>query len=92
MSQTDKLVSRLVDREQYKNLTFEELRRLLKRCGFQERIGGADYIFTHPNLPRTVMLPKPHGGETRVKFPYIRRVREALQDVGCINSDEEGMS
>lgn len=50
MSQTDKLVSRLVDREQYKNLTFEELRRLLKRCGFQERIGGADLYFHPPQF------------------------------------------
>lgn len=92
MSQNDKLVSRLLDREQYKNLTFEELRRLLVQCGFKERIGGADHVFSHPNLPRTVMLPKPHGRENRVKFPYIRQVREALQHLGCIESDEEGIS
>jgi predicted RNA binding protein YcfA (HicA-like mRNA interferase family) len=90
MSQNDKLVGRLLDSEQYKNLTFEELRHLLLQCGFHERIGGADYVFKHPKLARTVMLPKPHGRESRVKFPYIRRVREALQAVECIKSDEEG--
>ncbi len=85
MSQIEKLVSRLLDSDQYKNLTFKELRHLLIHCGFHEHVGGADYVFTHPKLTRSVMLPKPHGGENRVKFPYIRRVREALQDVECIS-------
>lgn len=50
MTQMNKLFFKILSGTSDKNIDFEELRNLLKRLGFIERIKGSHFIFFKENI------------------------------------------
>ncbi len=63
------------------NVTIDEILALMRAFGFEERRTSDGYIFYHERLIG-VMLPRvaiPHGGEKKVKKPYITMCIDAIE-------------
>lgn len=71
-----KLLDRILRGTSDANIRFEELRRLLLRLGFEERIRGDHHIFTFADVPEILNLqPRGDGGAK----PYqVRQVRQLI--------------
>ncbi len=88
MSKRDKLLARLKDAAEAKNLSFDELKQLLSQYGFTARKGN-DWSFTLADPYVRLVIAEPHGGDKRMKWPYISRIRDAFQLLGLFNDDEK---
>ena len=84
MSRRNKLIARL--RSRPKDLSWEELARLLKALGYIEaktgRTSGSRRRFVHPNAP-AITLHKPHPSNT-VKMYIIDELLRVLGEEGLI--------
>ena len=75
MAKYDKLLTRVLQGTADANISFEELRHLLKRLGFAERIRGDHYIFTREGVEEILNL-QPKGAQAK---PYqVKQVRTAI--------------
>ena len=75
MAKYDKLLTRVLQGTADANISFEELRHLLKRLGFTERIRGDHYIFTREGVEEILNL-QPKGAQAK---PYqVKQVRTAI--------------
>jgi hypothetical protein len=71
----DKLLARILRGTADANSAFEELRHLLKRLGFAERIRGDHYIFTKDGVEEILNL-QPRGAQAK---PYqVKQVRGVI--------------
>jgi hypothetical protein len=71
----DKLLARILQGTADANISFEELRHLLKRLGFAERIRGDHYIFTREDVAEILNL-QPKGSQAK---PYqMKQVRAVI--------------
>jgi hypothetical protein len=76
MSKFSKLILKLMQGHSDKNIDFEELRRLLKRLGFNERIKGSHHIFFRHDVEEILNLQPDTGGKSK---PYqAKQVREII--------------
>lgn len=66
------------------NIKFDELRQLLKKLGFEERIKGDHYIFTKDNVEEIVIM-QPKG--SKAKGYQVRQVRNLIVKYGLGDSD-----
>ena len=66
MTKYDKLLSRILRGTSDANIAFEDLRHLLKRLGFAERIRGGHSIFTKDGVEEILNL-QPKGSHAK---PY----------------------
>lgn len=64
MAKYDKLLSRVLRGTSDANIAFEDLRHLLKRLGFAERIRGDHYIFTKEGVEEILNL-QPKGSQAK---------------------------
>jgi virulence-associated protein VapD len=67
------------------NIRFEDLRALLKRLGFEERIRGDHYIFTRQGVAEILNL-QPRGKQA--KAYQVKQVREVIVAHGLAAPDE----
>lgn len=75
MGQQDKLVTKILDGSSDANIHFNELRALLSRIGFAERIRGDHHIFTKEGVAEILNL-QPKGGKAK---PYqVKQVRQVI--------------
>ena len=75
MGKYDKLVLRILGGFADANIDFEELRELLMRLGFQERIRGSHHIFRRQGVEEKINLQR-DGAKAK---PYqVRQVRNVL--------------
>lgn len=76
MTAHKKLLDRVLRGTSDANIRFEELRRLLLRLGFEERIRGDHHIFTFRDVPEILNLqPRTDGGAK----PYqVRQARQVI--------------
>lgn len=75
MAKYDKLLSRILGGTADANILFEDLRHLLKRLGFTERIRGDHYIFTRDGVEDILNL-QPKGRQAK---PYqVKQVRGVI--------------
>jgi HicA toxin of bacterial toxin-antitoxin, len=75
MSQTDRLLLRILRGTSDANIPFEGLCRLLRRLGFDERIRGSHHIFTKEGVEEILNL-QPQGRQAK---PYqVKQVRAVL--------------
>jgi len=82
----DKLLSRILRGTSDANIGFEELRYLLKRLGFVERIRGDHYIFTKEGVEEILNL-QPKGSQAK---PYqVKQVRAALVKYRLAGGNDE---
>jgi predicted RNA binding protein YcfA (HicA-like mRNA interferase family) len=84
MTRRDKLVVRL--KAKPKDLTWDELVRLLEGLGYMEatsgKTGGSRRRFVHPTAP-VITLHKPHPGNI-VKMYVIKEVLRVLTEEGLL--------
>jgi len=82
----DKLLSRILRGTSDANTSFEDLRHLLKRLGFAERIRGDHYIFTKEGIEEILNL-QPKGHQAK---PYqVKQVRAAVVKYRLAGGDDE---
>jgi hypothetical protein len=82
----DKLLARILRGTADANITFEELRHLLKRLGFAERIRGDHYIFTREGVEEILNL-QPKGSQAK---PYqVKQVRAVIVKYRLAGGDDE---
>jgi HicA toxin of bacterial toxin-antitoxin, len=75
MSQSDRLLLRILRGSSDANIPFEGLCQLLRRLGFDERIRGSHHIFTKEGVEEILNL-QPKGRQAK---PYqVRQVRAVL--------------
>lgn len=71
----DTILLRVLSGSSDANIRFAELRGLLSRLGFAERIKGSHHIFTHPDVAEILNL-QPHDSLAK---PYqVKQVRALI--------------
>ena len=73
------LLRQILARQTGSNIRFSDLRRLLLRLGFEERISGSHHIFTRIGIPEKINL-QPQGGQ--VKTYQMQQVRRVFEKYG----------
>jgi virulence-associated protein VapD len=82
----DKLLSRILRGTSDANIPFEDLRQLLKRLGFAERIRGDHYIFTKEGVEEILNL-QPKGHQAK---PYqVKQVQAVIVKYRLAGGDDE---
>jgi predicted RNA binding protein YcfA (HicA-like mRNA interferase family) len=61
------------------NIAFDDLRRLLRRLGFEERIRGSHHIFRKPGIEEKLNLPR---DDSKAKVYQMRQVRAVILKYG----------
>lgn len=85
MGKYDKFVLRLLSGFADANIDFEELRDLLKRLGFEERIRGSHHLFRKPGVEAKINLQR-DGAKAK---PYqVRQVRSVLVNHRLVGEEE----
>ncbi|MGA7874501.1 MAG: type II toxin-antitoxin system HicA family toxin [Desulfoferrobacter sp.] len=76
MSDSEKLLIRILRGSSDANISFDGLRTLLKNLGFQERIRGDHHIFTKEGVEEILNLQPKSGDKAK---PYqVKQVRKAI--------------
>ena len=85
MGKYDKLVLRLLSGFADANVDFEELRDLLKRLGFEERVRGSHHLFRKPGVEAKINLQR-DGAKAK---PYqVRQVSSVLVNHRLVGEEE----
>lgn len=79
MPNRDRLLSRILSRQTGSNISFRDLRNLLVRLGFEERISGGLHIFARDDIPERINL-QPRRGQ--VKSYQVQQVRRVFEKYG----------
>ncbi len=82
MSKFEKIIQKVISGSSDKNIEFDELCRLLKTFGFDERIKGSHHIYFKSGISEIINL-QPFGNNAK---PYqVKQVRELLIKYKLIN-------
>ena len=73
------LLRRILARQTGANVRFGDLRGLLLRLGFEERIRGSHHIFVREGIPDLINI-QPRGGQ--VKAYQVQQVRRVIEKYG----------
>jgi hypothetical protein len=75
MGKYDKLLLDILRGRSDANVTFEDLRHLLGRLGFEERVRGSHHLFTREGVDEMINLQR----EGKSAKPYqVRQVRSVI--------------
>ena len=86
MPKRDKFLDRILRGTSDANIAFAELRRLLTRLGFAERIRGDHYIFSKEGVEEILNL-QPKGAQAK---PYqVKQVRGVIVKYRLAGGDDE---
>jgi predicted RNA binding protein YcfA (HicA-like mRNA interferase family) len=75
MTKTDKLIQKILQGRSDANISFQELRSLLKSLGFEERIRGSHHIYRRADVEERLNLQ--HEG-AKAKLYQVRQVRAVI--------------
>lgn len=75
MSRRDKLLLQILQGRSDANISFDELRRLLLRLGFEERIRSSHHLFRKSGVEEKINLQR-EGSKAKVY--QVRQVRNIL--------------
>ena len=75
MARTDKVLSKILSGSSDANVNFNDLRRLLRGLGFNERIRGDHHIFSRDGVSEIINL-QPQG--SNAKAYQVKQVREVI--------------
>lgn len=77
MGKSEKLLRKILQGTSDTNISFEDLCRLLRRFGFEERTRGSHHIFVKSGIKRQIVL-QPQGNKAK---PYqVKQVRELFRE------------
>ena len=86
MSRFEKLLLRLLRGSTDANFAFDDLRHILLRLGFEERIKGSHHTYRKAGVEHKVVL-QPDGKDAK---PYqVRQVRNVIVANGLGGEDEQ---
>ena len=86
MSKLKKLIDKILRGLSDANVDFEELRKLLLRLGFEERVRGSHHVFTKEDVEEIINL-QPKGAKAK---PYqVKQVREIIINYGLVGEHTE---
>lgn len=75
MGKYEKLLQKILVGTSDNNINFSELRRLLNKLGFEERIRGDHYIFTKDNAEEIINIqPK----DSKAKGYQVKQIRNLI--------------
>ena len=75
MGKYDKLLEQILCGTSDANIDFDELRGLLLRLGFKQRIRGSHHLFTKPGVAEKINLQRDDG---KAKPYQVRQVRNII--------------
>lgn len=75
MPQNERLLEQILNGRSDANINFNDLRTLLSRLGFQERIRGSHHIFTRDGVEEILNLQPTRA---KAKIYQIRQVRRVI--------------
>jgi hypothetical protein len=75
MATYDRLLRQILRGAADANISFDELRRLLRRLGFEERIRGSHHIFRKLGIEEKLNLQRDDG---KAKVYQVRQVRAVI--------------
>ena len=75
MSKHGDTYEKVVGRQSFSNIRFEDLRQLLTRLGFHERVKGSHHILTKDGIAEIINLQAKSG---QAKSYQVRQVRGIL--------------
>ena len=81
MSREEKLLERLRDAQRDNGWSFDELCSLLRRLGFEMRIGGSHHFFRKAGVREVINLQPTRG---HAKAYQVRQARKVLQSNGLL--------
>lgn len=79
MLDRERLLRRILARQTGANVRFGDLRGLLLRLGFEERIRGSHHIFVREGILDRINI-QPRGGQ--VKAYQVQQVRRVIEKYG----------
>jgi hypothetical protein len=86
MTKYGKLLAKVLSGRSDTNIDFDDLRRLLDRLGFSERIRGGHHVFVKEGVHDMINLQR----EGRMAKPYqVRQVRAVITSNGLTVDEEE---
>ena len=87
MGSDEKLIKKIFRSEIPKDITFQELKRLLKNVGFVlQNQRGSHHSYKHAKL-KYILTITAHSDKEQIKPVYIKIVKDALEDIG-INGEQ----
>ena len=75
MATYDRLLRQILRGTSDANISFDELRRLPRHLGFEERIRGSHHIFRKPGIEEKLNLQRDDG---KAKVYQVRQVRAVI--------------
>jgi len=79
LTQLEKLLSQVLSGRTDKNIAFNDLRKLLQRLGFEERVRGSHHIFVKDGVDEILNL-QPKADDAK---PYqVKQVRQVVLKYG----------
>jgi len=85
MTKYDKMIAKVLSGRSDTNIDFDELRRLLMRLGFSERIRGSHHLFVRTGIDNLVNLQR----DGNLAKPYqVRQVRTVITTYGLTTEEE----
>lgn len=88
MSQTDKLLAKILSGTSDKNIAFEQLCQLLIKLEFDERIRGSHHIYTKDGIEEILNLQPKQG---KAKAYQVKQVREVILKYELGEQDESAL-
>ncbi|MBD2595281.1 toxin HicA [Nostoc sp. MBR 210] len=88
MSQTDKLLAKILSGTSDRNIAFEQLCQLLIKLGFDERIRGSHHIYTKDGVEEILNLQPKQG---KAKAYQVKQVREVIIKYQLGEQDESAI-
>jgi predicted RNA binding protein YcfA (HicA-like mRNA interferase family) len=86
VSKLDKLVEKLLSGRSDANVAFDDLRYVLLRLGFVERVHGSHHVYRNPELPGANLVLQPDGKDAK---PYqVAQVRAMLLELASRGDDD----
>ncbi len=80
MAHLDKALGRILSGRSDTNIPFDDLRNVLARMGFTERIRGDHHLFSMPGV-REILNIQPRS-DGKAKAYQVKQVRDVLNDYG----------
>jgi virulence-associated protein VapD len=75
MATYDRLLRQILQGTSDANIAFDDLRRLLRRLGFDERIRGSHHIFRRSGIEEKLNLQR---DDSKAKVYQVRQVRAVI--------------
>jgi len=75
MATYDRLLRQILQGTSDANMAFDDLRRLLRRLGFDERIRVSHHIFRRPDIEEKLNLQR---DDSKAKVYQVRQVRAVI--------------